>query len=170
MTRLVFVTLGTLLTGAVWPAAPAAFAQTARPAPAFEGSAGSAAFLDPGDFDHLVVGGAVRLPLTRRLTVGPEIVYMAGPRTDRDVIVNGVLWVDLIVPHETKPARVVPYVLVGGGFFTHSQRGFSSTEGSLTGGGGLRVWVSDRVYVAPEFRLGWEPHVRAMVHVGLTGR
>jgi hypothetical protein len=39
-------------------------------------------------------------------------------------------------------------------------------EGSFTGGGGVRFNVNDRWYVAPEARIGWEPHIRITGTVG----
>jgi hypothetical protein len=37
----------------------------------------------------------------------------------------------------------------------------------VTGGGGARVWLTDRVYALGEFRLGWEPHYRVTGGVGV---
>jgi hypothetical protein len=167
MTRAAGLVSGALVATLFCPAARVVTAQTVRPGPTFELASGATAFLDPGDFDHVVVGGHVRFPLTPSLTIGPEITYMVGPGSDRDLVATGNLWVDLTAPDRSGPARIVPFLVVGGGIFTHSERGCSSTEASLTGGGGLRVWITDHVYVAPEVRLGWEPHVRAMVSVGV---
>jgi hypothetical protein len=43
---------------------------------------------------------------------------------------------------------------------------FTSSEGSVSDGIGARVAVSDRFFVAPEFRLGWELHYRFGATVG----
>ena len=125
MTRVERICFGILLATLPCPAARVVTAQTVRPGPAFELASGATAFLDPGDFDHVAVGGNVRFPLTPRLTIGPEITYMAGPRSDRDLVVTGNLWVDLIAPDWSEPVRVVPFLVVGGGIFTHSERGLS---------------------------------------------
>jgi hypothetical protein len=65
----------------------------------------------------------------------------------------------------------VPYVVAAVGVARHSQRFadtvFRSYEGAFTAGGGLRVALSRRVYVAPELRTGWEPHLRTTVTVGV---
>jgi hypothetical protein len=45
---------------------------------------------------------------------------------------------------------------------------FSSVEGAWTAGAGARVWVTDRVYAIGEYRVGWEPHVRATAGVGVA--
>ena len=37
-------------------------------------------------------------------------------------------------------------------------------------GGGVRAFLTDRVYVAPEVRFEWELHFRAGVTVGVTLR
>lgn len=68
----------------------------------------------------------------------------------------------------TRP--VTPFLVVGGGIFRHSDRfggqTFSSTEGSFTAGGGVRIPIGERLYVAPELCIGWEPHYRLSVAVG----
>jgi hypothetical protein len=141
----------------------------ARPV-AVEGTFGYAGFVDDATRDHDVFGIAARIAIGRRLSVGPEIVYMIGPQSDRDWFVLGSLWVDLGSAPET--ARVVPYVVVGGGYQRHSDRfasgRFASGEGSFTAGGGARVHVIDGVYVGGDVRLGWELHLRATAHAGVT--
>lgn len=44
----------------------------------------------------------------------------------------------------------------------------SSAPGAA--GGGVRVFLGDNFYVAPEFRGGWEPHFRISVSVGYQPR
>jgi Outer membrane protein beta-barrel domain len=150
-------------------AAPAA-AQD-RPAPAVDVSTGWAGFVDDATIHHWVFGGGARFYVTPRLSIGPELVYMIGPDDDRDLIVTGNVIFDFLKPSGGRPRRVTPYVLGGGGFFQHRDRfatgTFTSTEGAFTVGGGVRAFITDRVYVAPEVRFGWEPHFRAGVTVGL---
>jgi hypothetical protein len=146
-----------------------AAAQTGRPV-AVEGTVGWAGFVDDATIHHRVVGGGVRIPIgVDRLSVGPEIVYMRGPRTDRDVFVLGSLWIDL--RRERPGAQAVPYVVVGGGIMRHSDDfafgTYTTSEGSFTAGGGIRVHATDRVYVGGDVRLGWELHLRATAHVGV---
>jgi hypothetical protein len=66
---------------------------------------------------------------------------------------------------------VAPFVTLGGGMMTHFSRfgaeSFSSTEGAFIFGGGVRFNASPRVFVAPEFTLGWEPHMRVAINVGI---
>jgi hypothetical protein len=148
----------------------AASAQTpARPAPSVEASAGYAGFADEGVIHHGVIGAAGRVYLSPRLAVGPELVYMVGPGRDRDLILTGNVTFDL---RRSRPGIVVPYLLAGAGLFQHSDQfgaqTFRSREGAFTGGAGARAWVSDRAYVAGEYRVGWELHYRVTGHVGVA--
>lgn len=135
-----------------------------------EGTAGWAGFVDDDTVHHRVLGLGARVPIGRRLSIGPEVVYMIGPRDDRDLFVLGTLWVDLGGSSET--ARVVPYVVAGGGYMQHSDRfargTFRSGEGSFTAGLGGRVHLSDRVYAGADVRIGWELHLRTTAHLGLA--
>ena len=144
-------------------------AQAAR-STAIEATAGWAGFVDDATIEQAVFGVSARVPLTRRLSVGPEIVYMLGETSDRNWFALGSLWIDLGPAPDT--ARVVPYVVVGGGYMRHSHLvrtgRFASGEGSFTAGGGVRAHVSDRIYVGGDLRIGWELHLRAGGHVGLT--
>ena len=83
---------------------------------------------------------------------------------------NNVIW-DLVSTPTPRPGRVVPYVLGGAGFFRHFDRfgplSFASNEGTFTAGGGARVWVTPRVYVGGEARVGWELHTRVGGTVGV---
>jgi len=156
-------------------AAPlSSFAQTAsesRPAPAVEFLAGYAGFADDATIDHGIVGGAARVYLSPRIAVGPELVYMRGPRTDRDLFLTGNLTFDLLRPRNGRPPRVSPFLVAGGGLFRHSDDfpsgTFSSYEGAFTGGGGVRAWFNDRVYGVADFRIGWELHVRVNGAIGV---
>lgn len=146
-----------------------ALAQSAaRPSPVAELAAGYAGFVDESTIDHSVFAGALRFHLTPRISVGPEVQYMRGPGSDRDLIVTGNLTVDLLSPDR----RATPFVVVGGGLFRHSDGfgsgTFSSTEGALTVGAGARARVTDRVTVGGDFRIGWEPHYRIAGFVGIS--
>jgi hypothetical protein len=151
------------LAGIVLTTSGAAFAQT--PQAAAEGFLGHAGFLDNATINHSVAGGGARWYVLPRVAIGPELVYFKGPREDRDLVVTGNVTFDFFAG-----PRITPFLVAGAGIFRHSEtfgaQTFTSTEGSFTAGGGVRVPVGDRLYIAPEFRLGWEPHYRVTVALG----
>jgi hypothetical protein len=151
-----------------------ASAQTfdARPLPVVEFLAGYAGFVDDATIDHTIFGAAARIYLTPRLAVGPELVYMRGPNSDRAFYLTGNLTFDVLPPHEGRPRRVSPFLVAGGGFFQHRDQigpfDFTSYEGAFTAGGGVRGWITDRVYAFGDFRVGWELHARVNAGVGMA--
>ena len=151
-----------------------AFAQPpdARPAPAVEFLAGYAGFVDDATIHHSIVGAAGRVYLSPRLAVGPELVYMRGPNSDRDLFLTGNLTFDILSPRQGRPRRVTPFLVVGGGLFQHSDRvgsfGFTSYEGAFTAGGGVRGWIGDRVFALADVRFGWELHTRVNGGIGIA--
>ena len=128
---------------------------------------GYAGFVDERIIHHTAAGGGAEWILTSRLAIGPEVLYMTGPGSDRDLFVVGVARFGLL----PFTRRVVPFATIGGGVMTHSDRfsgqTFRSAEGAFVAGGGIRVVLSQKVYVAPELIVGWEPHVRGSVNVGI---
>jgi hypothetical protein len=147
-------------------------AAPARPAPVVEASVGWAGFGDEGIVHHTLLGAGARYYVSRRISIGPELQYMIGPDSDRDLILTGNLVVDVLAPTADRPRRTTPYVVIGGGLFRHSDRfltgTFTSTEGAFTAGVGVRSWTSDRVFLALDARLGWEPHFRVAGTVGIA--
>ncbi len=129
-----------------------------------EAAAGGAWFPDESAIGHSLVGGSVRWRLTPKLAIGPEFTYWRGPGHDRDQTLTGNL------TYTFRAAGLSPFVVAGAGLFRHSDRfvrdTFSSTEAGWTLGGGVRIPFRRRWYVAPETRLGWEPHVRLHVAIG----
>lgn len=142
-----------------------------RPAPALEFLAGYAGFVDDATIDHAIVGAAGRVYLTPRVAIGPEVVYMRGPDSDRDLFLTGNLTFDVLPPRNGRLRRVTPFLVAGGGFFQHSDRfgasTFTSSEGAFTAGGGVRGWMTRRVYALVDFRLGWELHARVNAGIGI---
>ena len=147
-------------------------AAQSRPAPVVEGAVGWAGFGDEGVIHHTLFGGAARVYLSRRFSVGPELAYMVGPGADRDLMVTGNVVFDVLAPTATGPRRVTPFLVAGGGLFRHSDRfprgTFSSSEGAVTLGLGLRARTSQRTFVAVDARLGWEPHLRVAATMGVA--
>jgi hypothetical protein len=161
-------TTAVLVAAAALAGAGEARAQARRPI-AIEGTAGWAGFVDDATDHHAIVGVAARLPIGRRISVGPE-VFVAHGSTDDDTFVLGSVWVDLGPSPEVAP--VVPYVVLGAGYMRHDQRfggrHVISGEGSFTAGGGVRGHVNDRLYIGADARIGWELHLRVTAHVGVT--
>jgi hypothetical protein len=75
-------------------------------------------------------------------------------------------------PQSCRPPLVSPFVIAGGGFFTHSDSVgtgiYTSGEGTFAAGGGTRVHVTDRLYVMGDVRFGWEWHYRLTGGIGVT--
>ena len=82
-----------------------AFAQSSepRPAPAVEFLAGYAGFVDDATIDHSILGAGAGVYLTPRLAVGPELVYMVGPNSDRDLYLTLDLTFDVMRPRQGRP-------------------------------------------------------------------
>ena len=116
-------------------------------------------------------GGAFHYPLSPRVWVGPEAVYMIGPGNDRDLFLTGNIWFDVSAPPRGGLRRITPYLVAGIGFMRHTEEflaDFTAYEWAFTGGAGVRIRLGDRWYVAPEARLGWEAHSRLSAAVGYT--
>jgi hypothetical protein len=154
-------------------AAPAA-AQSTVPDPhaAVDVVVGYTGFVDESLVDHMAFAATIRYQVTRRLSIGPEIVYMVGPGHDRDLFLTGNAIFDFLVrPPGARAPSVNPYLVAGGGMMHHrdrfGDRGFSSFEGAWTAGAGARVWLTDRLYALGEYRVGWEPHMRVTGGIGV---
>ncbi|MGD9904336.1 MAG: hypothetical protein AB7U83_12800 [Vicinamibacterales bacterium] len=166
---------GVMAVGLVLGMTGAAAAQATtdgRPAPVVEGSIGWAGFGDEGVVHHALVGAGARVYVSPRVSIGPELQYMVGPGSDRDLILTGNVVFDLLAPTAARPRRTTPFLVAGGGLFRHSDRfatgTFSTTEGAFTVGVGVRTWLSDRVYAALDARAGWEPHLRLAASFGVV--
>jgi hypothetical protein len=124
-------------------------------------------FIDEEFIDHGLIGGSVRYYVTRRFAIEPEAAYLIGPGDDRDIT---------LIPHvslDFRPgSRVRPYVIGGVGFhhFRDKIGAFSITSNQwvVNGGFGVTVPLTDRFFIAPEFRLGFETLVRVGVAVGFV--
>lgn len=147
-------------------------------------TAGGAAFAleDTDSLAHKAVGGALRVYLSRRWSVEPEFMYMRRNANDQDYFFTPSVAYDIVSPTR----KVVPYAIAGVGV-EHLTGRFvgadfntgvpftvetSGTTWSLGLGAGVKIHVTDRLYVAPEVRVGREPYARATVSVGyvLSGR
>ena len=173
LTFTLLAAIGSASVSAAQPSSAGDDADTARlGTTAAEFSAGYTAFYDDGLLNHAGVGGALRVHLTPRLSVGPELSYHAGPGSDRDLILFGLVTFDLRTPRAGRAGRVEPYLLAGAGLLRHTAsyggESYSVSGRMVTWGGGTRVWLSRRVYAGADVRLGWEPHLRVLAVVGVA--
>ena len=136
---------------------------------------GSALFGE--DLEHKLVGGAVRVYVTKRLSIEPEYLYLRHTDRDQDQLFQPNVAYDFTDPTQ----RLVAYAIAGAGvlhhkaplffgrdFVTGEPRVFdtSFTTWTATVGVGAKVFVTKRLFVSPEFRLGREPTLRATISVG----
>ncbi len=165
MRNILFATI-VILTGLI----PAHCQEVARHAAYVKGTAGWAGFVDESMLHHAVEGGSLRIYLTSRLSVEPELLYMHGPGLDRDVVLTPSVAFDF-----ARSKRVRPYVIGGVGMLWHRD-GFRTApgqttffwghQGTFSSGLGANIFVTGRLFVAPEFRIGWEPIFRSTISVG----
>jgi hypothetical protein len=142
-------------------AAPA-LAQTS---PAVDLRAGWSGFADESIIHHGAAGAALRFPIAgNRVSLGPEIFYMAGPGRDRDLFVTAVLVTNLRGESQVRPVAVMPYVVAAAGFMWHrpEQEWIDEWYRNTTfnGGLGLRGRLSDRLGFTAEARIGSELELR----------
>jgi hypothetical protein len=137
---------------------------------AAEASFDYVAFADDATIHHQGVGGAMRVHLTPRLSVGPELAYLIGPGDDRDVVLTGNLTIDFRKPRIGVPGRVEPYAVVGAGILSHTSNNWTGVSPFVAWGGGARVWLGRKVYAASDVRLGFSPHIRVSGTIGIVGR
>ena len=154
------------------------FAQD-RPAPLAEAVVGQSGFIDEA-WDYFgTIGGGVRVFVTPRLAIGPEVAYLSGEFDASNLTVTANMTFD-IVPDDGK-RRVVPYLVAGGGYLRQKTLvgggpgstalvPFTSSEGTMSAGLGARIALGSQMFVAPEFRLGWEPESRLAITIGMRFR
>jgi len=147
-----------------------AAADDARSGAVVEVAGGALLFPDDGVVREAFVGGVTRIYVMPRMSIGPEIAYVAAAQHSHLMITGNVMW-DLVAPAGGSPRVFTPFAVVGGGLFRTSEpfpRGdFSHVEGAFTAGGGVRGQVSPSVFVGVEARVGWELHVRVNVLLGI---
>jgi hypothetical protein len=124
-----------------------------------KGAAGYSSFVDDGPLPHFVIGGSARIRIFRGLGLEPELTYMYRSQQDRDfILVPNLIW------EFRRKDRVVPYLIGGFGLLHHLER---SGNYEMSGdfrvahfGFGTKIFLNRRLFVAPEVRIGWEPHIR----------
>jgi hypothetical protein len=153
-----------------------------QPRSIVEAVVGRSGFIDE-TWDYFgTIGGGARVFVTPRLAIGPEIAYLSGEfdaLEASNLTITANLTFDIVRDDGTR--RVVPYVAAGGGYLRQktlfgSGPGstalvpYTSSEGTLSAGGGVRIALGSHMFVAPEFRLGWEPETRIAVTIGMRFR
>lgn len=127
---------------------------------------GQAAFLDESLLNHTLAGGSARFYLTRRLSVEPEFLYLRASRRDQDWMFVPSVALDLRRPG----GRVTPYVIGGlGPLWTRQLTGagyYTSVTATWNGGVGAKIFLTDRLFLAPEARFGIEPLFRVSASIG----
>ena len=118
---------------------------------------GVISFADDGTVNQATVGGSVRIYLSRRWSVEPQLMYARRTiSTARDS--NAILWGNVQFDILRRERRASPYWFASPGVVWHSTRfgSFSQTnaEAAFGTGGGVRIRLTDRLFVAPQGRLG----------------
>lgn len=130
------------------------------------GTVGYSNFLDEDPLHHLVTGGSARFFVTNRIAVEPEFLFMYRSSQDLDfqVIPN------VVFEFTKRESRFQPYAIGGVGLQRHRELTgtgyYWSNSWTASGGIGTKIFLNDRLFVAPEFRLGLEPIVRITASVG----
>lgn len=152
--------------------ATSAWAQD-KPASLIEAVTGYAGFVDEDWIDRTMIGAGGRVFVTRRIAIGPEYVYLRGAGDEHDWTLTGNATIDLLAERGPARRRVVPYIAVGGGYLSQTTLvgtgPYRSAEGTFSAGIGARIALGQRFFVAPEFRMGWEPEMRIGVMIGFRG-
>lgn len=127
-------------------------------------------------YPHLVLGAATRIRITRHWSIEPEFNYMRRSSNDEDYVFQP----NVVYEFYPRGTRIVPYLIGGVGFIRHKSvfRGSDFVTGapitydtsyrtwSASAGGGMKIFVSRNLFIAPEVRLGREPTARATVSIG----
>jgi len=130
-------------------------------------TAGSTIFADDGPVYEATFGGSVRFYFTRRWSIEPEFLHArraSGSFRDRNYFVWGNVAFDFL----QRDRRIVPYWYAAPGLIRHTTSAefrepigrpglrFPSTthEASFGTGVGVRFRLSNRVFVAPQVRIG----------------
>jgi hypothetical protein len=141
-----------------------------RPPAAAELAVGWVGFADDGIVSERALGASVRLYVTPRLGIGPEVVHVSGDRHSHVMLTANVTWD--VARATYRPDRAITVFLVAGaGLFQTRETFFSGTfrsnEGAFTAGGGMRADVGDYVLAGIDARGGWEAHLRVSGFIGV---
>ena len=119
---------------------------------------------------HVALGGGVRIHAARRLSFGVEVQQQMGDAPNPHLFPTITATLDLREARLGTPGHVQPFLTASAGFIGHSNEWDSSGWPALAGGGGLRVWLSRRLYVTTSVRAGAPQHLRVAAGVGVMLR
>lgn len=119
---------------------------------------------------HAALGGGVRIHAARRLSFGLELQRQVGDAPSPHLFPTLTATVDLREARLGARGHVQPFLTASAGFIGHSNEFDSSGWPALAGGGGLRVWLSRRLYVTTSVRAGLPRHTRVAAGVGVLVR
>jgi hypothetical protein len=142
------------------------YAEPERLSMELKGTLGYASFPDESPLHHFVGGGSARFYFTEWLAVEPEFLHMYRNRSDQDFhfIPNIVL--------DLRPigSRIRPYAIGGAGLQLHRELTwigpYTSKSPTYNGGFGTKIFLTERWFISPEIRLGWEPLLRVTASIG----
>ena len=130
------------------------------------GTVGYSNFLDENPLHHLVTGGSARFYVSNRVAIEPEFLFMY--RSSRDLDLQFIP--NVVFDFTKRDSRFQPYAIGGAGFQRHRELTgtgyYWSNSWTASAGIGAKIFLNDRLYVAPEFRLGLEPIVRVTGSIG----
>lgn len=129
-------------------------------------TAGYSNFLDESNLNHFVAGGSARFYLVSRMGFEPELLYMYRSTNDQDLVLQANITWDF----RDKSRRVVPYAVGGVGLLRHwagtGIGNFAANGWTANAGLGVKIFLAEKWFVAPEFRLGFEPIFRVTGSIG----
>jgi hypothetical protein len=111
-------------------------------------------------------GVGFRIALTPRLSFEPEVLRVTGQRFQNWHILGNVTY------SLSRSVGVIPYVVFGIGLNRELDTAinYRFTQKELNGGFGVRIPLSDRVFISPEGRLGLTTLPRLTVALGVKLR
>lgn len=128
-----------------------------------KGSLGYTSFLDEAPDNHLLVAGSARFYITRKFSVEPEVQYLRRDSRHPDWVFVPNFTYDFKTGRRTlchhRPRRA-----------TKLRQQFQPHRRIYQWGQWGQALFTDRWFIAPEFRLGLEPHARLSAAIGYSFR
>ena len=119
---------------------------------------------------HVALGAGVRIHAAPRVSFGVEVQRQVGDAPNPRLLPTVTATVDLREARLGTPGHVQPFLVASAGFIGHSNEFDSSAWPAFAGGGGVRVWLSRRLYVTTSVRAGSPQHTRVAAGAGVLLR